>query len=371
MENKNWWVLGSVVFFITAVMMFSLDSYTRYSGMEKHFRSKNKSFKKLKGIENDSSMGYGYSTILCEYKINGLTIHLPYSVMEHIAKGELNWTLHHSFLGANMFYEYGENELSLHAMAPPHLPRDGTYFFCSASPETEKVRISISPANNPYKSQTTQIIYTDQERKILEKDMDYARPEWQVEKLRGDIDNLEVIELDEKTYKYGILPDLEVSLKFNYEQQSHSKKDPIFWRTTTPFIDTPENRELLWQAYEELIQAFENRDEKKLASLLERAMGQSELMMGNLDNMILIENLVQKIRRNWKQYGFDKGKVIREDYVLDIADHGKLFRYVKGNHRIFQPVHFKLPDGNYYIYTFYFTMIEGKPTVAFIHNASF
>lgn len=326
-----------------------------------------------KYAEEDSHIvGTSYSTVMCDFKLNGISASFPRSVIENNRQGELNYRTDHYIPDSNLWLDYGENVLTIDAMAPIHYPRDGTYFFCEGRALGEDIHLNVSGKNDPFadsgRTKTQQIIATNDPR--YEKPVvDYQDVSWHIYKSKGDENNLDIIYRDTKRFDDSVLEDVSVSTHFNVEKPQDNLPSPIFWRDSEPFEATPENMALLWQAYEELLTAFESQKQSEVLKALEFGLIQSELVIGDPERLIFVNYDLKNIQENWDQYGFKRNSNDQlSNYELSIADHKKLFKLVLKDNDNFEPVHFKLPgqDDRYVIYKFYFTMVDGKPKVAFV-----
>lgn len=66
-------------------------------------------------------------------------------------------------------------------------------------------------------------------------------------------------------------------------------------------------------------------------------------------------------RQNWKTYGYEPVAIDKNDYELEVASHGKLFRFVRKESFMFPPLLYKNRiDNDTATYRFYFTEIDGK-----------
>lgn len=250
--------------------------------------------------------------------------------------------------------------------------RDGTYFFCEGRALGENFHINVSGKNDPFahsgKSTTQVITSSNSDSSIPE--VDYQDVEWVIYKSKGGEENLEINYHETKTFNVSLLPDVTVSTDFYFDKPKSHLPSKIFWRDAEPFEETPENMALLWEAYEEIITAFESQKQSEVLKVLDIAFIQSELIIGNPDTLIFTNDRLRTYQNNWNQYGFERAHDSLEDYELQIADHKKLFKLVLKTNNSFEPVHFALPEqeDRYLIYKFYFMMFEGKPRVAFLER---
>jgi len=148
---------------------------------------------------------------------------------------------------------------------------------------------------------------------------------------------------------------------------------PYRWMTaSSPFKDTPENRELLWQEYDKYRKLIEAGDMKGLKVLFKPALDITKVVRPDLD----IDSYFNTISKQLNLDFFKKRNQARlvsykkEDYVLEIYNKGKLFRFVnkkKYEERLYpySPIIYEDSKsvGNY---TPTFTLVNGKIELAFI-----
>ena len=322
--------------------------------------------------EEFQSIGASYSTVMCDFKVNGMSVLFPKGVIENNRRRELNSRTDNFVPDAELFIDYGKNTLTIDAMAPIHYPRDGTYFFCEGRALGENFHINVSGKNDPFahsgKSTTQVITSSNSDSSIPE--VDYQDVEWVIYKSKGDEENLEINYHETKTFNDSLLPDVTVSTDFYFEKPQSNLPSKVFWRDSEPFDETPENMALLWEAYEEIITAFESQKQSEVLKVLDVAFIQSELIIGDPDTLIFTNYRLQDYQDNWDEHGFERAYDSLEDYELYIADHKKLFKLVLKTNNNFEPVHFALPEqeDRYVIYKFYFMMFDGKPRVAFLER---
>lgn len=149
---------------------------------------------------------------------------------------------------------------------------------------------------------------------------------------------------------------------------------PYRWMTeSTPFEDTPENRELLWQEYDEYRKLIEAGDMEGLKKKFQTALDITKVIRPNLDIDSYFEIISGQLRLdifNKKRGEVKLTSFNREDYQLEIYNEGKLFRFVnkKQYEEIlypYSPIIYE--DSNSYLnYTPTFTLVNGKIELAFI-----
>lgn len=133
------------------------------------------------------------------------------------------------------------------------------------------------------------------------------------------------------------------------------------WTQTQPFKNTPQNIARLWAAYAEIEQAFIKQDEKKLEQIFAIASEGGDRYTGYTGEGSRRWNAwLNVFRERWESNnGHHPVPINKEDYVLDIANHGKLFRLIRKGSFISSPlVYQNKPDNR--VYNFYFTEIDGK-----------
>lgn len=329
---------------------------------------------KAKYAPNESHIiGAGYSTIVCNFQVNGISVLFPRHVIQDNFRGRINGRTDNYAPEGEFFSDYGKNRLTVGAVAPIHYPKDGTYFFCEGSALEENIHLNISAKKDPlaYSGQSsTQVIVASSEGR-QKPEIDYNDIEWVVYKSKGNRDDLEITHKTTTSFEEGILPDISVTTHYFLEKPKGNLPSPIFWRDAEPFEETPENMALLWEAYEEIIAAFESQKQSEVIKALDIALIQSELIIGNPKDLMFTNDRLYKYQVNWDKHGFKHSNYNKlEDYELRMADHQKLFRLVLKKDERFSPVHFSLKgkDESFNIYEFHFMMFKGKPKVAFIER---
>lgn len=329
---------------------------------------------KAKYAPNEShTIGASYGTVVCNFQVNGLSVLYPRHLIQDNLRGKIGGRTDNYAPEGEFFSDYGKNKLTIDAVAPMHAPRDGKYFFCEGSALGERIHLHVGGKNDPlaYAARSTTQVITFTNEEVLKPEIDYQNAEWIIYKSKGNEDDLEIHHKEKSSFAKGVLPDTTVSTHYYLEKPRGNRPSPIFWRDSEPFEETPENMALLWEAYEELIAAFESQKQSEILKVLDIAFIQSELIIGNPKDLFFTNDRLQKYQRSWDTHGFERSSYNKlEDYQLRIADHKKLFKLVLKKDEKFEPVHFLLAgtDGIYRIYEFNFMMFEGKPRVAFIER---
>lgn len=135
------------------------------------------------------------------------------------------------------------------------------------------------------------------------------------------------------------------------------------WTKAKPFENTPQNVARVWAAYTEIEQAMIKQNEKKLEEIFALASQGSDRYTGYTGEGSRRWNVwLNVFRENWKTYnGYRPIPINKEDYVLEIANHGKLFRLSLKDSFMFPPLNYKDDlDEDGRVYRFYFTEIDGK-----------
>jgi len=142
-------------------------------------------------------------------------------------------------------------------------------------------------------------------------------------------------------------------LQINHSHNTYS------WTKAKPFQNTPENQARLWDAYAEIEKALEKRDEKKLEAIFSLASQETDHYIGEGSHRW--NAILEMFRQNWKTYGYEPVAIDKNDYELEIANHGKIFRFVRKDSFAFPPILYKNSiDNDTAQYRFYFTEIDGK-----------
>ncbi|MHC5224536.1 hypothetical protein [Ignatzschineria sp. LJL83] len=154
------------------------------------------------------------------------------------------------------------------------------------------------------------------------------------------------------------------SLVVNHAFNTHS------WKyLSTPFEDTPRNREKLWQKYEEIRQIMNEKNYKKYVNSRQPGLSETERYQGNPDT----NSWEDSVLNGFKQYSAIPNlymePIERDEYILMISNDGLLFRFGgsgKGNpERLLSPLHFENGKDEYWDTNITFTLIDGEIVPAF------
>lgn len=135
------------------------------------------------------------------------------------------------------------------------------------------------------------------------------------------------------------------------------------WTKAKPFKNTPQNVARIWEAYAEIEQALINQDEKKLEEIFSLASQGGDRYTGYTGEGSRRWNAwLNVFREDWKRNnGYRPIPINKDDYVLEIANHGKLFRLKVKDSFMDSPLIYKDKQKNSdRLYNFYFTEIDGK-----------
>lgn len=165
-------------------------------------------------------------------------------------------------------------------------------------------------------------------------------------------------ELDEITFNQGVENDAIAtrSLTVNHPHKTHS------WQSrSTPFKDTPANREKLWAKYEEFRSALAAKNEKRYRGLLESGLTETEIYMGNPVTRSYTHSMMDFVYDAWRAEDFKVLPINRDDYRLVIGADGRLFRFVnnKSASQMDSPIRYQ-QNGSRRIFNYTFTLINGE-----------
>lgn len=142
---------------------------------------------------------------------------------------------------------------------------------------------------------------------------------------------------------------------------------PFSWvNRSTPFEDTPENRQKLWEKYNEIRTAIENKDKKAIRKLVEPGVTDMAKFYGDTpDNHFEFSFDVIDFFFNLNRNIYMAEPLTLDDYDLEIYAGGKLFRLNEKNYTLVSPLQWKNPMTKVTErYNPIFTYIDGKIVMA-------
>lgn len=165
-------------------------------------------------------------------------------------------------------------------------------------------------------------------------------------------------QLNETTFNQGVKNDVIASrsLTINHPHQYFS------WATkSTPFMNTPENREKLWAKYEEFRSALAEKNESKMRTLQEPGLSDAENYMGNPQIKSYTESVMSLSHDAWEASDFKVLPIDKNDYRLLIGANGRLFRFIdlESSNKMTSPVLYQKNGGERSL-NYTFTLIDGE-----------
>lgn len=288
---------------------------------------------------------FHFNNMGCIYRVNGMDFKASYSVFND---SHDNITFM-DYLGPLM--NEGENSIEILAVQFPTYPKNGSISFC-------EVAITASAENKMTgESDSKEVIHL---RVTLDGEGKFTTEQSRSYSMPNVTENPILRELDETTITgYDHLNrDVMATrhLKVNHPHRTFA------WVTAQPFENTPENVSRVWAAYEEIIEAFKRKDERKLAQIFLPAAREADQFAGYIGkDSRRWKAILTLFKRTWDEHGYIPIPVNKDDYYLEIADHGKLFRLTYKGGVIASPIKYKLKnDDAGQMYNFYFTEINGK-----------
>lgn len=172
-----------------------------------------------------------------------------------------------------------------------------------------------------------------------------------------DIPSLEILSTMEfaDTETYDVLATR--LLKINHQHNHHYQ-----WTTADKFMDTPENREKVWQKYEAMIDALNQGDFAAYQAHLEPGAFESDRYKSDPGTRGFTESVMSGVREEFKK-GLKVDLYNREDYELQVYADGRLFRFVEKSDttETNSPIHY-----NGYTFNYTFAMVNGEIVVAYL-----
>ena len=145
-------------------------------------------------------------------------------------------------------------------------------------------------------------------------------------------------------------------------------QQPFSWvHQSTPFTDTPENRQKLWNKYNEIRTAIVKKDKKAIRRLAEP--GVTDVANFQRDDVERHFNIVfsQTLEEffNINPEFWESKPLTMDDYDLELYADGKLFRFNEKKKTLFSPLQWYNPfRSTYKAYNPLFTYINGEIVMA-------
>lgn len=169
---------------------------------------------------------------------------------------------------------------------------------------------------------------------------------------------ISIKEKEKPTFKQGTRNDVVATRGL---MVNHPHKHYSWTHKSTPFKDTPENREKLWAKYEEFRVALAAKDEKRYRALLQPGASETENYMGDPATGSFLESTMEFVHDAWEAKDFKVMTINKENYYLVIGANGRLFRFIgsKAINKMNSPiVYHENNTGSVFNYTF--TLIDGE-----------
>ncbi|MHC5226179.1 hypothetical protein [Ignatzschineria sp. LJL83] len=285
-----------------------------------------------------------FNNMGCIYRLNGL----DFVFSPLVFNGSHNNVSFVDDVGA--FFQEGENSLEIEAIHLPIEPKNGSISFCELS--VTAIATNRKTGQKDSRGVTHLRVTLDDEGKFT---TEQSKEFLNNENTATDLPTLTILE--RKT-----IDDVEWLNNDAVAQRNLTIYHPhrIFsWTTVKPLQNTPENFERVWQAYQEVIQAFTSRDEGKLADIFMPATLEEDRYVGYTGEGSMRWNMwLESFREDWKNNGFTPITVNKQDYELEISNNGKLFRLNKKGGIMSSPILYETSNGGS-LYNFYFTDVEG------------
>lgn len=246
--------------------------------------------------------------------------------------------------------QQGKNTLEIEGIQVPTEPKKGTVSYCEMSIYASATNRKTEETGGKEVSHL-RLDINDDGKFTTERSRDFPEPSATNQPL--------LVELDKKTVKIDWLQN---NVLMKRDLQINHRHDTFAWTKSKSFANTPENIARLWDVYDELIDAFAIQNLDKIEQFLLPAGKERDLYTGYIGTgSRRVSEMMIAIQRTLTQHGFNPSKINRDNYELEIANHGKLFRLgYKGGFNS-SPIRYDIENGNSYgTYNFYFTGVDGK-----------
>ncbi|MHC5224540.1 hypothetical protein [Ignatzschineria sp. LJL83] len=304
----------------------------------------------IKDDESDIFVEYtgsfNFNNMHCIFSINGLLFTTSTLILP---KG---WKLENMQLSDDIggHLHQGANNIEIRGIQVPTLPKEGTISYCEMSIYASAINRRTGETGGEEVSHLRLSI--DESGKFTaEQSRNFPEP--------SVIDELQLFELDEKAINIDWLNNDTVVRR---NLQIDHRHDSFAWTKAKSFENTPESIARLWEAYDELTAAFSAQDLERIEQLILPAGKERDRYTGYTGmGSRRVEERLLSYQRLLNQHGFTPSKIDRNDYELEIADHGKLFRFnYKGGFNS-SPIIYDIDGGKSYgTINYYFTEIDGK-----------
>ena len=148
---------------------------------------------------------------------------------------------------------------------------------------------------------------------------------------------------------------------------NHSQ--PYSWvKKSTPFEDTPANRQLLWEKYNEIRSVIIQKDKKAFRKLVD--LGVTDVALAQGDRVedrfdIVFDQIVQEFFDITAGSPWQSMPLTLDDYDLELYANGKLFRLNERRYALVSPLQWKNLYGKDTLrYNPLFTYVDGKIVIA-------
>lgn len=283
----------------------------------------------------------------CSFIINGLLFDAsPLNLHDGWAPDNISWSDH---IGSLLIE--GDNVIEMEGIQIPRMAKDGSDSYCSMT-VTAMAENRETGETGSKEVFNLKISYDAEGKFTVADSKKYPMPSVTDEPTFKILDRKE---FDIDWVNNDILATRH--LQINHPHNIYA------WTKAKPFKNTPQNVARVWAAYAEIEQALINQDEKKLEEIFSLASQGGDRYTGYTgEGSRRWDAWLNIFRENWKNYhGYRPIPINKDEYVLEIANHGKLFRLSLKNSFMFPPLNFKddVSDEGI-VYSFYFTEIDGK-----------
>lgn len=129
------------------------------------------------------------------------------------------------------------------------------------------------------------------------------------------------------------------------------------WVKATPYTDTPDQRQLLQQAYEELWQAFNNKDMNKIKKLMALSFQAFAYVTDSTEDEILRDRAFYE---HIKERGFKMTPINWDAYEVKVMNKGRMVRLINKFQPEYSPISFDHDDDGYSSTSPFFSLINGR-----------
>ncbi|MHC5224984.1 hypothetical protein [Ignatzschineria sp. LJL83] len=304
-------------------------------------------------------MNFSANNMGCKAKLNGMYLIHTMDLMKGVPKSVSLTQSIGNFVDENL------NTLTLEVHNLSNLVTDPQNGYCDID-ITAKVQ---NPDTGSIDSkEVSHIRYT-----YVQDDADIAQNRWLLSKKESRVDqdeDLANLLIQVESLESYILKDKkELQREFVTREFTVHHSQPFSWiHQSTPFEDTPENKQKLWEKYQEIKRALAGKSRRDIRKLVEP--GNTDIAQHQGEDpeqhfAIIFEQLIQPyfdLKRDIWSPVSDLGI---DDFDLEIYADGKLFRLNEKRKTLYSPIQWKnLYQRLYRTYNPIFTLIDGEIVMA-------